>query len=317
MKRLTLTVWALSLFFAAFDCCGRKEAPAKRGEIRLDDSDSARLAPSESRLVDEFIEATELLYGKARGKSRSRKRARLLVARLRGDTRIRERRRFEIVALSEHMDFEDRSQRKPQGKGESATWAELEMALIEEFPAQPYGYEALMSAGEHASDRSAADGIAQSVLAYEHAPSWVKDRAQQLLSRNDLVGLSLSSLLQSVWPEGARVASSGETVVYSWSISDLERAAYVGEWLERLPKKTAILGICLDANAALAKEAVEALGLPGLQFYDEGGESPCARRLHASMPSLLYVTDAEGLLQDARLRHSLASKSNNPNQPRK
>ncbi len=262
--------------------------------------------PTDSALVAELVDATEAFYDGRPRSGNEKARLHSVAAKLRKDARLARSQVFELAALSDHMDREDRLAAKRSDGSAIPSWDELESSLIQEFPDVPFGYEGLMSAGENAGDRGLSDSVAQEILSYDLAPAWVKDRAQALLARNDLVGLSLGILLREVWPEGSLAAAGKRpAVLYVWSIEDLERMDPLMDYLESLPPDTLALGVCLSENEGQAAEMAKALGLRGLQFFSpEGAESACAKRIVANGTLLVYSVNEYGLIDEVSFLNS-------------
>lgn len=300
-----LQVCCASLAFGQADT-----APSSSSDVREPPAEGGDGEPQQSAddLAEETLDAFDLLYDADVLSGDRDARIANVERRLRRESRLPEAVRYELAALIEHRNWE----KAKREAGSEESWRELEERLLEEFPRQPYPYEALASAAERNVDREERARIAQRLLGAELTPSWIADRAQALLARDDLAGLSLRVLLSGVWEEGAAVATgAGRVVLYSWSIREPELLRRFADDLRRLPGRTQLLGVCLDGDAQAAAEIAAELKLPGLLYIDAlGVESLCAQRLSLNMPFLVYRTDDEGLITDAQLApsHAVADK---------
>ncbi|WP_309018535.1 hypothetical protein [Pelagicoccus sp. SDUM812003] len=262
----------------------------------------------ENAIIDELDKLTEILYSETYSRKGDGEEARGLLKKLSGDPRIKKSLLFEVDALIRHLDLEQSDQSEEGNLSEPLTWVELEEQLIDEFPDVAYPYEALLKAAEHANERPLADGVAQDLVDHPFAPTWIKDRAQLLLARNDVIGLSMAYMLDAEWPEAAKETSGSVVLLYTWSSKESERLKLFGKWLRDYPDPTVVfLGVCLDLDSPEVRKAAKQL--PGSQLiYKEGEVQSVLTRLHADMGFLVYRSDSFGIIQSVEFKHSFSSQ---------
>ena len=201
--------------------------------------------------------------------------------RLRRDKELPSALRAEIAALSEY-----RQARRQGAKIDPNERARIARLLSREFPDQPGGALGLLLAAEDVSERDLSIGWAREVLSSSDLPDSIRDRAQRLIDRSDLIGLSLAGLLDdAALPEGP-------LVLYTWSASRTEELVYRVAEIEALAADGSVLfGLCIDRDNSASSQLAEAL--PGRQLSSRAA----ATRLAADLPFLVYRCDADGILR--------------------
>ena len=205
--------------------------------------------------------------------------------------------RLELAALSDYL-LEDDSDSVGSSGLSPTKRASIAQSLISEFPGEPDAFVGLLRAAESESDSELANEWSREILDSDAAPDWLRDRAQCVLDRNDLAGLSLSSLVGDLWPEAK--ASDAKVIVYSWSSERVVELSLRSGALDRVAdtEDAVVLGICLDEDVDEARKTASRLGLPGAQLYWDSTDAEIVRaRLRCNQPFLLYSCDGLGIIR--------------------
>ena len=231
--------------------------------------------------IEEALEAFDSLYDWESNTTSNQAGALRIAERLRGDKELPTALRAEIAALSEYR------QAKRQGaKIDPEERARISRLLSREFPDQSGGSLGLLLAAEDVSERDLSIGWAREVLSSPNLPDSIRDRAQRLIDRSDLLGLSLSSLL------GDAYLPEGPLALYTWSGARAEELVFRVAEIESLAAGgAALFGLCVDHDSEASSPLAESL--PGLQLVWPSA----AERLAADLPFLVYRCDANGIIR--------------------
>jgi hypothetical protein len=229
-----------------------------------------------------------------------------LLADVRKDVGIPLSKRFEAVAWSNQVAI---ARRKLMSRAAFlAAQEEATRSLIAEFPTFTVGYESLCGIAQQ-SEPSRGRIAARDILAMSSAPAAVKTEAQRLLDRYELVGKQISSILaQGGVPALSSSGTAKVRVFYTWS-KDSSHSIADAKRLEKNAPQSSFVGICLDTNVAVAKQAASSVGLPGEQYFHElGTDSPLASALKTGKGMVVYLVDRNGAIRDVQGQEDFSRK---------
>lgn len=199
--------------------------------------------------------------------------------------------------------------RKAKGREERLKAIErVARGLMASFPDQPQGFESLLTVA-HASDDVAAAKVARELLA-SPSPAAVKEGAQTLLGRMDLVGKSLAAELVGAGIETGRsaLAVGRPTVIYTWATWSSGSLALAAD-LKKRALAVNLIGLNLDSDTKAAELLAQKEQLPGLLLYDDrGAGGALAQRLKVRTAPQLILVDAQGKIREARAEADLEKK---------
>jgi hypothetical protein len=254
------------------------------------------------------LEATSVLNSVLAGDNSEESRAMALVADVRRDTSLPASARIQVVELAEVVRL-----LPVMGDSEKLMAGRLESArrLIEEFPQESGGYEALLRVAENQPNRAKSTALAQELITLP-AVAPLKAAAQAILDRYGLIGRSLTPIATTVLGEvNAIGAAHGRPVLlYTWAMWSPGSVIDAKNLVQTVPAGVALIGINLDQDVARARLHAQQESLPGEQIYDERGfESPLARALKVTASLPAYVTNANGeILEIASESGDVAAK---------
>lgn len=178
-------------------------------------------------------------------------------------------------------------------------------ALIQEFPAEMPGYEALLALSR-AAEPAKAEALARE-LAAASAPAPIRASAQTLLDRYALVGRPLADILPATASELKTSLPAGQPIIiYSWATWG-PGSIELGRMIQA--RRFAAAGICLDDDLAAARRLQHEAGLGGQHIYDgKGREGEIATQLKFSTAGQIYLVDAQGVIRDVRGGEGLEAK---------
>lgn len=200
--------------------------------------------------------------------------------------------------------------RRGRGPGElSANTEAVSRSLILSYPTQPQGYESLLTI---AAERDAVKGRALATeLLSMPAPLAVKQGAQLLVERLDLVGKPLTQILADAGATKIqeKIKSGKPTVIYTWASWSPGSVAF-GEMLsKRAITNASVIGLNLDQDTVAAEQLAKEHSLPGLLQYDARGvNGALAKGLKVNGAPLVYFLDAQGVISDVRGLDGLEQK---------
>jgi hypothetical protein len=186
--------------------------------------------------------------------------------------------------------------------------AKVARSLAVEFPDQPQGAESLVNIAA-ASDEATARSLAGEVLAMP-APLAIKQSAQTLLSRLDLVGKPIAAEFDGadLATAKAKLASGSPTIIYTWATWSPGSLRLAAE-LKKLNVAARVVGLNLDEDTATAEVLAGKEGLIGEMIYDKRGrEGALAQRLKIRSAPQVILVDAQGIIRDVRGEADLAKK---------
>jgi len=200
------------------------------------------------------------------------------------------------------------SQKVKQPADEPVLFEGVARRLMQEFPAQPQGYESLLtlaySDGE-AQSRSLANELVGSA-----APDDVKAGAQKLLTQ-----LALKDhLLSSVAPALAGALAGKPAIIYVWASWSPDSLALAQMFGTRQLDGAAWIGLNVDDASVqdAARQAAAAGKFPGQQIYDKLGiQGTIATSLGVSRVPWVCLVDSQGVIRDVRGLDDLATKLTN------
>jgi len=171
----------------------------------------------------------------------------------------------------------------------------IERSLIEEFPAVPNGYEALLQLARHSDDIKGA-ALATELADKTAAPDFVKEGAKDLLGRYGLNGRSLGDFLpEAIMGKLSSGTGGGETVVYAWASENSRSLSFARFLVKSAPAGVGLVGVCLDKDEAKARATALEQGLGELQVYDSGGQM--AAKLRFDSAPLAYIAGTDGKIR--------------------
>jgi hypothetical protein len=199
-----------------------------------------------------------------------------------------------------------RGAKNPMGRLNAA--AEVARGLAVEFPDQPQGTESLVTIAV-ASEEAVARKLAHEVLSMP-APTAIKQRAQLLLDRLDMVGKPVALEDEGVGQDHAKIAMIADrpSVIYAWatwSPGSLKLAAH----LKKINPLANIIGLNLDQDTKAAEALAQKEGLVGSMIYDDRGiEGAVAQRLKIRSAPQVVLVDAQGIIREMRGESDLEKK---------
>lgn len=247
--------------------------------------------------VAKVLEAKSLLKAAFLGDKSREVRMHALVGEIERDQSLPARDRFEVVALAEHLMLREVAKSPAQARvarEESARY------LMREFPGEVGGYSALLGGAVGAGDPAKVRAAAQEVLDAP-APFAAKAQARILIGRYELVGKSLADVANTALGRGNYFEKTRDkrVLLYTWATWSKSSIAYAKEVLAKAPAGVLVIGYNLDRDVAGAKRAATKEGLPGEQYYNEGGPGAwLALLLKLDTAPLVYLTDARGVIRD-------------------
>jgi hypothetical protein len=181
-----------------------------------------------------------------------------------------------------------------------AEFAQIERALVAEFPDAPNGYEGLLNIARDSSPKQGAAIVAE-LLSMETTPSEIKTQAVVMRARYALAGRPVSELAP-----GLPLAPGKETWLYTWSKSSPESIALARMLADTKPDTVELLGLCLDREAEppLDGSAGEesASIQPGRLIQDDGTLSAA---LVLTGPGLVYAIGEGGRIRTVNILNEL------------
>lgn len=243
------------------------------------------------------LEAKALLNAALMGDSGVTEEAVAIAEEARKDTTLPVGERFELAKLRElvrsrefiHDARQLRYQRERSAK-----------RLIEEFPNEAGGYEALLREAENQPEGEKAASLANEILA-SAAPPHVKEAAQTLAERYALIGQSFREIASEALGADSPIvaAGGGPTIIYAWATWSPGAIAFAKQLSQTAPAGAVLVGVCLDVDVEAARSAAAATGLPGQLVFDaQGVEGVLARRLKLTAGMPVYLTDRHGSIKD-------------------
>ena len=267
------------------------ECLQRAGELR----DFAAKHPGDARCSEAHrLEALMLVKAALHGDSTQAARCDQLVGEVRRDASLPAEKRYPIAALADNRAV-SQGGAGPQdnliGKYEK-----IARGHVREFAGVPQTYEALLRVAQ-SSDDAGAVRIANDLLAMPASPA-VKDGARSLLARHALVGTSLGSMLAGAVDADqlAELKKSRVVILYQWAASVPNGVVLARLVTDHAPKRSAIIGINLDPDAAAARTAAKALLLRGLQMFGAPARNLSDRLKLTSLPIVLG-TDQDGVIR--------------------
>jgi len=252
------------------------------------------------------LEALLLVQAWQIGDAVSDARRNQLVSEIRGDPSIPEAKRAEVAALADHVGVEKRP--GLSGPAKLLAYEQIIRGLNVEFPTMPNGYEALVQVAKH-SDDSKARALAREVAAMPAAPKAVRDEADALARRYDLIGKSLPEIAFPVLGPGnvAERAQRKPVIVYSWATFARGSIALAKDIAANAPPGIAIIGVNLDTrDLAPARQLATSEKLPGDQVYDwMGRKGDLAQRIFLLDPGVAYLVGRDGIIRSVSAHHDL------------
>ena len=222
------------------------------------------------------------------------------------DATIPEAHRAEVSATH---GFAKTFQRRLKGPELNDAFEQVARDLIANYPAQPQGYESLLtisSWGDVAKTRALAQELVRPGV-----PVGVQQGAQSVLDRLNLVGTPLSAVLADTGTRHLeKLLHTGKpTIIYTWA-SWSPGSLVLGELLAKRNVDAAnIIAVNLDEDPAAAGELARGRKLPGQLHYDNRSvKGALARRLGANGAPLVYLVDAQGVIRDVRGTDDLEKK---------
>ncbi len=193
--------------------------------------------------------------------------------------------------------------------GVSANTENVARSLIVSYPSQPQGYESLLTiASEREMAKSRA--LATEILGMP-APLPVKEGAQLLVERYNLVGKPLAQILSDAGAAQARstIQKGRPTIIYTWA-SWSPGSLVLGEMLaKRDTAKANIIGLNLDEDTSASDKLAKTRKLSGSHVYDQrGAKGALAQGLKVNSAPLVYFVDEQGVIRDVRGLDGLEQK---------
>lgn len=259
------------------------------------------------------LEAMARLNAVLAGDSSAESSALALAEEVKNNSTLAARDRLEVAKLAEFV-----RNRNLTGDPAALSLARQSSArrLIEAFPNESAGYEALLNEAQNAADDATVSALAAEVVA-SPAPEGVKQPAQALLDRQRLVGRSLTDIAaETLGNENVISAGKGRVIVLytwaTWSPGSIERAKSL---MILAPEKPVLVGVNLDDDVEAARAAAQDNNLPGEMIYDARGvESPLAQALQLgrTLPIYLAATSGEIRSVSAERTHIAEAVRNTP-----
>jgi hypothetical protein len=170
--------------------------------------------------------------------------------------------------------------------------------LIKDYPAQPGGYEWLLTSIGGMADDAKLAAAAKEVIG-SGAPFQAKSRATIIAERFDLVGRSLADFANTALGRDNYFEQSRKrrTVLYTWNARDPGSVAWAADLERQLPSDVLGIGVCLSTDVEMTKGMAKRMKLSSWQYFSEGGPgSFLALRLKLNAPGQIYVTDSAGVI---------------------
>jgi hypothetical protein len=252
------------------------------------------------------LEALLLLQAVQAGDVSLAARMNATVESVRKDQNVPEPIRAEIAGLA---DFSDATHAFRNAADRALGFEVVARGLITEFPYQPQGYESLLTIAREAEDAKGRALAAE--LRSMAAPPAVKEGADFLLKRYDLVGQPLSALLTDEAAKAAlaEIKPDSATLLYTWATWSPGSLALANDLAARKVPGVVVLALNLDQDVAAAKEQARSHALPGTQIYDaESTAGSLARRLGINGAPYVYLIDADGVVRDVKGVENLEQK---------
>jgi hypothetical protein len=181
--------------------------------------------------------------------------------------------------------------------------------LTGDFPAEPQGYESLLTVALAEDDEANSRKIAAELLRGP-SPVAVKEHARALLGRMGLVGKPIAAEFDGADARTAKAAAKAGriTLIYTWatwSPGSLDLAAR----LKKRGVNANVVALNLDEDSKAAEALATKEALPGTAVYDDRGrEGALAQRLHIKSAPQVIIVDAQGVIRDVRGEADLEKK---------
>ena len=251
--------------------------------------------PNHARVKDaKFLEARTLFLAAEAGDASQEARRKTLVESIRRDPGLAVGKRSEISAWA--ANWEIRQQKNLTIPERLEAHEQVARSLAVEFPTVPEVYESLYAIARSRDDEKGRQ-LMQDLLTMP-APDTVKAQARQMIERYALEGRSLGEVATAAAGANSPAAQAkGVVVIYTWASWSKGSLALASRLPSTAPSGATFIGVCLDTDLNAARAAAQAAGLPGTQIYDSrGGAGALAQQLRLTEPTLVYLTDANGLI---------------------
>ncbi len=203
--------------------------------------------------------------------------------------------RCEFAALSEHG-----KRAYERSKKDVEEWASVESSIIEAFPDQDSPYIGLLGAAEANGTDDESVQLAAKLRDYPRVPDWVRDRAELILGRANLVGIKFSALAEGIDLAAPDTLDDRPIVFYTWTSEVPESVANLTEQLEAYSSRSpnaVFIGLRIRSGRAVTRKLAKEL--PGSQLDPNApGIKLLASRLCANLPCLVYSFDDLGILRE-------------------
>jgi hypothetical protein len=248
------------------------------------------------------LEILSLIQAEQSGEAAAGGRLAQAVASLRTDRKLPARIRAHGAAAYE---FTRAVRGQPSEAARQDALEKTARTLIQEFPAETPGYEALLALSK-AAEPAKAEALARELAAAD-VPAPIRTSAQTLLDRYALVGRRFAEILPASANELKTSLPEGQPIiVYSWATWG-PGSIELGRMIQA--RRFAALGICLDDDLDAARRLQHEAGLGGQHVYDEKGRAgEIATPLRFSTAGQIYLVDAQGVIRDVRGGQDLEAK---------
>ncbi len=254
------------------------------------------------------LEALMLVKAAIFGDTTQTARLAQLIATVRRDTSLPADKRFALAVLADNLavSLVGGSSQDDRLKA----YETIARGHVREFAGVPGTYESLLHVAQSSND-AAATRIANDLLTMS-APPAVQDGARSLLVRHALLGTSLASALAgAVNANGLAVLGQSQVVIlYSWAASIPGSLAVAKLVSDHAPKKSALIGVNLDPDAASARVQAQNLSLQGLQLFAAPARSLADQLKLSGLPLVLGI-DQNGVISSVSGTFAFATQTAN------